>query len=162
MNGNGSMAYDGLNKGPPPARNGYELQDTHLEDLKFHLENQTDTMVQTIQGLVGSIRSDAPIQQINQEITSIAEVVGNVVAETEASGHAGEMLERLSSCRQRLLEAGDYGKNLAARGLGENDREWRMWTQTLPPIAFEIVRETKELVQRIDRMVLSPAAEDFS
>ncbi|KAI8951864.1 hypothetical protein F4801DRAFT_589345 [Xylaria longipes] len=161
LNGNGNASYNGLNKGLPAAPNGYGTQDTQLEDLKIYLEDQTAIMVQTIQGLVGSIRSDAPIQQINQEITSIAEVVGKVVAETEASRNASEMLERLSACRQRLLEAGDHGKNLAARGLGENDREWRMWTQTLPPIAFEIVRETKELVQRIDRL-LSPAGEDFS
>ncbi|KAI1752671.1 hypothetical protein F4782DRAFT_111132 [Xylaria castorea] len=161
LNGNGNMPYNGLNKGLPVAPNGYGAQDTQLEDLKIYLEDQTAIMVQTIQDLVGSIRGDAPIQQINQEISSIAEVVSKVVAETEASRNAGEMLERLSACRQRLLEAGDHGKNLAARGLGENDREWRMWTQTLPPIAFEIVRETKELVQRIDRL-LSPAGEDFS
>ncbi|KAI0810159.1 hypothetical protein GGR55DRAFT_127379 [Xylaria sp. FL0064] len=160
MNGNGGMAYNDLNKSLPPVSNGYDIQVTDLEDLKIYLEDQTAIMVQTIQGLVGSIRGDAPIQQINEEITSIAEVVAKVVAETEASGNGGEMLERLSTCRQRLLEAGDHGKNLAARGLGENDREWRMWTQTLPPIAFEIVRETKELVQRINRM--APAGEDFS
>ncbi|KAI0422876.1 hypothetical protein F5X98DRAFT_105251 [Xylaria grammica] len=162
MNGNGGMAYNELNKGLPQAPNGYGLQDRRLEDLKIYLEDQTAIMVQTIQNLVGSIRGDAPIQQINQEIAAIAEVVATVVAETEMSGNAGEMLERLSTCRQRLLEAGDHGKNLAARGLGDSDREWRMWTQTLPPIAFEIVRETKELVQRIDRMVLAPAGEDFS
>ncbi|KAI0908514.1 hypothetical protein F4823DRAFT_490284 [Ustulina deusta] len=162
LDGNDGMGYTGLNKSLLPAPNGYEMQDTQLEDLKIYLEDQTAIMVQTIQGLVGSIRSDASIQQINGEITSIAEVVAKVVAETEASGNGGEMLERLSTCRQRLLEAGDQGKNLAARGLRENDREWRMWTQTLPPIAFEIVRETRELVQRINRMVLSPAAEDFS
>ncbi|KAI0864952.1 hypothetical protein F4860DRAFT_500682 [Xylaria cubensis] len=161
LNGNGNASYNGLNKGLPVASSGYGAQDRQLEDLKIYLEDQTAIMVQTIQGLVGSIRSDAPIQQINQEITSIAEVVGKVVAETEASGTASDMLERLSACRQRLLEAGDHGKNLAARGLGESDREWRMWTQTLPPIAFEIVRETKELVQRIDRL-LSPGGEDFS
>ncbi|KAJ2990845.1 hypothetical protein NUW58_g2755 [Xylaria curta] len=115
----------------------------NLEDLKIYLEDQTAIMVQTIQNLVGSIRGDAPIQEISQEITSIAEVVSKVVAATETSRTASDMLERLSACRQRLLEAGDHGKNLAARGLGEDDREWRMWTQTLPPIAFEIVRETQ-------------------
>ncbi|KAI1181579.1 hypothetical protein F5B17DRAFT_444895 [Nemania serpens] len=162
MNGHGGLAYNGQNKTLSPAPDGYRPQDTQLADLKIYLEDQTAIMVQTIQGLVGSIRGDAPIQQINQEISSISEVVGNVIAETEASANAGEMLGRLSAYRQRLLEAGDHGKNLAARGLGESDREWRMWTQTLPPIAFEIVRETKDLIQRIDRMALSPAGEDFS
>ncbi|KAI6082464.1 hypothetical protein F4821DRAFT_246974 [Hypoxylon rubiginosum] len=163
-NGNGvnGMAYLGLNKNLPTPPNGLSRPDTKNEDLKIYLEDQTEIMVQTIQGLVGSIRGDAPIQQINEEITSIADVVGKVVAQTEDYGNGGDMTERLSACRQRLLEAGDQGKDLAARGLGETDREWRMWTQTLPPIAFEIVRETKELVQRIDRLVLSPTADDFS
>ncbi|KAI1326920.1 hypothetical protein F5Y16DRAFT_216275 [Xylariaceae sp. FL0255] len=163
MNGNGNMASNGLNKGLPQIPpNGYLQQDTDLEDLKIYLEDQTAIMVQYIQGLVGSIRSDAPIQQINDEINSIAEAVGKVVGETEASRRGGELLERLSSCRERLIEAGDHGKELAGRGLGEGDREWRMWTQTLPPIAFEIVRETKELVQQIDRMAMGSAAEDYS
>ncbi|KAI1334635.1 hypothetical protein F5Y15DRAFT_409579 [Xylariaceae sp. FL0016] len=157
-NGMGGMNY--MNKSLPPAPNGYGPQDN--EDLKIYLEDQTAIMVQTIQGLVGSIRGDASIGQINEEISSIVDVVGNVVAETEASGNGGDMLERLSSCRQRLIEAGEQGRELAAQGFGEQDREWRMWTQTLPPIAFEIVRETKELVQRIDRMVIPSSSEDFS
>ncbi|KAI0409401.1 hypothetical protein F4802DRAFT_604603 [Xylaria palmicola] len=161
MNGIGDTSYNQLNKGLPPAPNGYGSQDTQLEDLKIYLEDQTAIMVQAIQGLVGSIRGEAPIQQIDQEITSIAEVVGKVVAETEAS-RASELLERLPACRQRLLEAGNHGKKIAARGVSKDDREWRMWTQTLPPIAFGIVRETKELVQRIDHMVSAPAGEDFS
>jgi hypothetical protein len=37
-----------------------------------------------------------------------------------------------------------------------------MWTQTLPPIAFEIARETKELVQRVDQLVLDDGADDFA
>lgn len=159
--GANGMTYLGLNKNLPTPPNGLGRPDTKNEDLKIYLEDQTEIMVQTIQGLVGSIRGDAPIQQINEEIMSIADVVGKVVEQTEDHGN-GDMTQRLSACRQRLLEAGDQGKDLAARGLGENDREWRMWTQTLPPIAFEIVRETKELVQRIDRLVLSPTADDFS
>lgn len=156
------MTYLGLNKNLSSPPNGLGGQDMKNEDLKIYLEDQTEIMVQTIQGLVGYIRSDAPIQQINEEITSITDVVGKVVSQTEAYGNGGDMTDRLAACRQRLLEAGEQGKDLAARGLGETDREWRMWTQTLPPIAFEIVRETKELVQRIDRLVLSPSAEDFS
>ncbi|KAI1464412.1 uncharacterized protein F4812DRAFT_211083 [Daldinia caldariorum] len=156
--GANGVAYMGMNKLTSPS-NG---QRNKNEELKIYLEDQREIMVQTIQGLVGSIRGDAPIQQISDEIASITDVVGKVVAETEASGNGGDMTERLASCRQRLLEAGERGEELAARGLGENDRDWRMWTQTLPPIAFEIVRETKELVERIDSLVMSPTADDFS
>lgn len=126
------------------------------------MEDQTAILVQNIQNLVGSIRSDAPVTQISAEINAIAEVVGKVVSETEASGNGGEMLTRLAACRQRLLEAGERGQELASRGRKPGEREWRMWTQTLPPIAFEIARETKELVQRVDRLVLSTGGDEFA
>ncbi|CAJ2500721.1 Uu.00g035740.m01.CDS01 [Anthostomella pinea] len=160
--GNGNMTYTGANHSDAATRNGYGPRDTDNEDLKIYLEDQSAVMVQAIQGLVGSIRGNAPIQEINDQIDSIAEVVGTVVSVTVSSGNDGEMLDRLTSCRQRLLEAGDHGNNLADRGLGDTDREWRMWTQTLPPIAFEIARVTKELVQHIDRVGISPGEEDLT
>jgi len=132
-----------------------------LTTLKIYLDDQTAIMVQTIQSLVGSIRSDAPIERITGQIGDIADIVGKVIAETESSGNGGQSLDRLVTCRQRLLEAGDRGEDLAADGKGPRDREWRMWTQTLPPIAFEIARETKELVKRIDALVM-PNGDDFS
>ncbi|GJC88403.1 uncharacterized protein ColSpa_01908 [Colletotrichum spaethianum] len=75
------------------------------------------------------------------------------------------MIARLIACRDRLLEASERGMDID-RGQdvgasGRNDREWRMWTQTLPPIAFEIARETKELVQRVDRLA-GNGDDDFS
>lgn len=115
--------------------------------------------MQTIQSLVGSIRGDADINQIDPLIRSIIETVGKVVSETETAGH-GDMIGRLSDSQQRLMEAGARGNDLAADGKGESDRDWRMWSQTLPPIAFEIARETKELVQRIDQLL--GANDDFS
>lgn len=115
--------------------------------------------MQTIQSLVGLIRGAADISRIEPLIRSIVDTVGKVISETEASGN-GDMIGRLADSQQRLMEAGERGQDLAAEGKNERDREWRMWTQTLPPIAFEIARETKELVQRIGQLVSSE--EDFS
>ncbi|ROW07722.1 hypothetical protein VMCG_03545 [Cytospora schulzeri] len=138
--------------------NGYAV-DSKTEDLKIYLDDQTAVLVQTIQSLVGSIRGDADINQIDPLIRSIVDTVGKVISETEAAGN-GDMIGRLADSQQRLLEAGERGHDLAADGKGESDRDWRMWTQTLPPIAFEIARETKELVQRIDQLL--GANDDFS
>ncbi|KAK1636173.1 hypothetical protein BDP81DRAFT_394808 [Colletotrichum phormii] len=164
MNGMGGFA--GMNQNGPTNGygNGMRQQDNRAEDLKIYLEDQTAILVQNIQNLVGSIRSDAAINQITSEINGIVEVVDKVIGETEASGNGG-MIPRLVACRDRLLEASDRGMDID-RGqdvgaTGRNDREWRMWTQTLPPIAFEIARETKELVQRVDRMA-SNGDDDFS
>lgn len=159
-NGTGT-GYMGLNKnlanGPGTRYDG--PGDNRNEELKIYLEDQTAMLVQNIQDLVSSIRSDGTIEQISSEIGGIAEVVGKVVAETGRSGN-GDLTTRLATCRDRLLEAGDRGRELASSE--SSDRDWTMWTQTLPPIAFEIARETKELVQRVDRLVLGGAADDFS
>lgn len=161
---NGSL---GLNKGlpaaPAPLTNGNaygqrQAAANRQEDVKIYLEDQTAILVQTIQNLVQLIRGDAGIDQITDEINAIAEVVGKVVAETETLGDEGRGLtQRLGVCRERLLEAGDSGMDLAADGKDPGSREWRMWTQTLPPIAFEIARETKEVVMR-----LGSGGDDFS
>lgn len=116
-------------------------------------------MVQTIQGLVSSIRGAANIDQIDPQIRSIVDTVNRVISEADNAGH-GDMVGRLADSQQRLMEAGERGHDLADDGKGDGDREWRMWTQTLPPIAFEIARETKELVQRIDQ--LTAANNNFS
>ncbi|KAK8136801.1 hypothetical protein PG984_004741 [Apiospora sp. TS-2023a] len=136
--------------------------DNRAEDMKFYVEDQTAVLVQTIQGLVSSVRSDASIGQINEQIDSIADVVGRVMSEIQSTGIGNDMLDRLASCRQRLLEAGEHGQDLASRGLGAQDNQWRMWTQTLPPIAFEIAREMKEVAQSFNRLGMAPSADDFS
>lgn len=62
------------------------------------------------------------------------------------------IVQKLTAIRQRLIDAGETGKSIAAGDLDdeEGDRAWRAWNQSLPPIAFEIARETKELVLRVD------------
>ena len=157
---NGPSGQNGVGANTNKPANGFPAQ--RSDDLKIYLDDQTAILVQTIQGLVGAVRGDANIQQINEEIYAIVDVVDRILSETERAGSTDQSIDRLIACRERLLEAGGSGQDLASRGLGTDDREWRMWTQTLPPIAFEIARETKELVQRIDRLVMSPAADDFS
>lgn len=115
--------------------------------------------MQTIQSLVSCIRSDSGVTAITNQISAIADVVGKVVTSTETAMSStanaelrtqGEpIVRKLSNCRQRLVEAREQGRTIADKE-EEDDTEWRQWTQGLPPIAFEIARETKELVQRVD------------
>lgn len=114
-----------------------------------------------IQKLVSCVRGDADIRQITNEVESISAIVGKITSETKASGYANQA-SRLGDCRERLLEASQRGQELSSSGVGQGDRDWRMWAQTLPPIAFEIARETKELVQRIGSLVTGGGADEFS
>jgi hypothetical protein len=61
------------------------------------------------------------------------------------------ILRKLSSCRERLIDARENGRAIAEEGTeDQGERAWRAWNQSLPPIAFEIARDTKELVMKID------------
>ncbi|KAF4630297.1 hypothetical protein G7Y89_g7845 [Cudoniella acicularis] len=162
--GNGFI--NGNNKILPPVPMGVgfgiRTQESDVEGLKIYLEDQTALLVQNIQSLVSSIRSEAGISAISDQITAIADNVGTVVSSTEtamsSTGNGllrtqGEpILKKLSNCRQRLLAAGGQGRAIASEGRDdeEGERAWKQWNQSLPPIAFEIARETKELVLRVD------------
>lgn len=56
------------------------------------------------------------------------------------------VIERLDTVERRLVKAGEEG---LVEGKEGGDA-FRRWAGGLPPIAFEIARETKELVQRVD------------
>lgn len=128
---------------------------------QLYLEDQTAVLISDIQELVAAIRSEEGIERLMDEINRVATVVDKIVAETERSGN-GNLVQGLQDSRERLLEAGDHGRELANVGPGPGTREWRMWMQTLPPIAFGIARDSKELVQQVDRLVLPNGADDFS
>ncbi|KAI6366710.1 hypothetical protein MCOR25_005077 [Pyricularia grisea] len=175
-NANGNVNGDSGKALPPQPSNGYGAngyggmapqRDNAAEDLKIFVEDQTAYLVADIQELVAAIRSDAAIITLRDEISRIAESVDKIVDETSRSSggpNAFPNLKNLQACRERLLEAGERGQELSDGGMGPPSREWRMWTQTLPPIAFEIARESKELVQSVDRLVLGGAGggDDFS
>src|SRR5579862_22943 len=104
-------------------------------------------MVQSIQALVSSIRADDEMPIIRNHINDIATVVGNVVTSTEtAMGQAGNsilrdrgesIIRKLSDCRAKLLEVKSEGENI------KDPVVLKDFTNKLPPLAFEIARETK-------------------
>ena len=141
---------------PPHER----IQGYFTDEAQIFLEDQTAFLVQMIQSLVSSIRSDGGVNAITAELASIATVVGKVIQATEsnmngASDAAAQLrqeaegiVRKLEACRERVLDAGERGAELAREQAPEG--EWKAWTQGLPPVAFEIARETKELVRVVD------------
>lgn len=128
--------------------------------VQIYLEDQNALLLSDVHNLVECIRSNGNIHQISMEIDSINDIVSNLVSETQSSGR-GNMVIRLSKCRDHLLEATHRGQNMA--GSGAQEEEWGIWTQTLPPIAFEVAQEAKELVDAIGQLVASSRdADDFS
>ncbi|OQD87090.1 hypothetical protein PENANT_c006G08958 [Penicillium antarcticum] len=145
---------------------GVPQGDHEVLELKLHVENQTDGMVQSIQALVASIRAGDKLHTVQTHVNDISGVVANVVNYTQRLMHerSGDVALRqtsepvihaLEQCRNRLVAAANEGEDAATA------EELREVTNKLPPIAFEIARETKDLVQRLESMASADDEDDF-
>lgn len=99
---------------------------------------------------------------MQEHITTISYVVNQVVTSTEHAMNSadpstvhtlyeriGPLLPNLSSAREDLVYVGSEDDETGPRGRGN-----------LPPIAFQIARETKELVQRLDQIEVESTRDD--
>nr|KMM69972.1 hypothetical protein CPAG_06284 [Coccidioides posadasii RMSCC 3488] len=155
----------GQSFGGSGTKSGFGVQrgsDRELGELRVYLEDQTEGLIQSIQALVASIRAEDDISVVRTHITSISNVVKNVVSCTEDAiaqpnanrslrERAGPVIGLLSSCCDQLIEAGDQASS---------PEQIREVTAKLPPIAFQIARETKELVQRVDQLEMESQDDD--
>lgn len=133
--------------------------------MQAFLEEQTDGLVQSIQALVGSIRAEDDAVTIKNHINEIASILGGVVSESQQTlndidnralrEQAKPTVDTLADCRAQLLDASvDIDKLNDATS-------WKEFTKMLPPLAFKIARETKELVQRLDQVGTMGDDDDF-
>ena len=123
-------------------------------------------MVQSIQSLVASIRSEQGMNIVQTHISTISGVVANVVTSTENLIHerSGDIalreksepiIQSLDECRGRLMNTAAAGQDVTT------PEQLREVTNQLPPIAFEIARQTKELVQRLETLAQGDDEDDF-
>lgn len=121
--------------------------------------------MQSIQALVVSVRSEDDMPTIRSHIDAIAAVVSKAVTATRDSMDKpncnADLLERaapivnlLASQRDQLVDTGAAGEDVASPD------ERQDVTNKLRPIAFEIARQTKELVQCIDQIEFGTTEED--
>lgn len=119
---------------------------------QIYLDDQTDGLVRSIDALVASIRAEDGLTDVRIHISSISSVVDNILSSTESVMHqptdamlqerVGSILQTLDDCRNRLIDTAIEGE--------DNTEHAHDITGKLPPIAFEIARQTKELVYRLD------------
>ncbi|THC87611.1 hypothetical protein EYZ11_012942 [Aspergillus tanneri] len=170
--GNPTDAHIGVSEHVPNGVNNVKVnyvvqpEDHELQELKLYVEDQTDGLVQSIQALVASIRGEEGLTTIRTHVSAISSVVTNVVSSAEHFIHkpdispvlmdrAGSIIETLDYHRGRLLKTAAEGKGASY------DEIFHNVTNKLPPIAFEIARVTKELVQRLDRTDYDDTEDDF-
>ncbi|CAG8908519.1 unnamed protein product [Penicillium egyptiacum] len=146
---------------------GHVQEDHEVLELKLYVEDQTDGMVQQIQALVASIRAEDNLHTVQTHVSAISNVVANVVSATEQlmrerSGDvtlqqtSEPVIAALDQCRGRLTATASEGEDAST------PEQLRELTNKLPPIAFEIARQTKDLVQRLEATsVVADEEDDF-
>ncbi|OQE00887.1 hypothetical protein PENSOL_c005G02319 [Penicillium solitum] len=146
---------------------GHVEEDHEILELKLYVEDQTDGMVQQIQALVASIRAEDNMHTVQTHVSAISNVVANVVSATEQliRERSGDIALRQTS--EPVIAALDQfrGRLTATAGEGEDattPEQLREITNKLPPLAFEIARQTKDLVQRLEATsVVADEEDDF-
>ncbi|KAF9884318.1 component of the polarisome [Aspergillus nanangensis] len=157
--GDPTASYIGLEHDGPngTARYAVQPEEHELQELKLYLEDQTEGLVQSIQALVASIRAEEGLTAVRTHVSAISSVVMNVASSTEHFIHKPEANPILRERSGTIIQTLDYHRDrlmtMAAEGEGA--------TNKLPPIAFEIARETKELIQRLETMDYDGSEDDF-
>ena len=131
-------------------------QRSSTDIAQAYLEDQTEGLVHSIQSLVDTIRGNGNPRKVKEDLHSIASFVGKIVSETQhATSHssndvlrkqADPVVQTLIGCKSKLESASAEGEEL------QDELQWKEFTKNLPPLAFEVARETKELVQRLDQL----------
>ena len=115
----------------------------------MYLEDQTDGLVQSITSLVDSVRKEDAMPTVQLHMTTISTTIENVINSVDRTGNepssyqallrerCGPIVLILQDCRVQMLQVSNQSSS---------DVEA---VQQLPPLAFKIARETKELVSRV-------------
>ena len=128
--------------------------DVYANHNQIFVENQTEDLLQSIQSLVGSIRADDSPATVKKHLDDISIVVGKIVRETEHTTQSSQraavkdrtdsIVQVLTASRARLMDASVEGNSI------QDSAEFKEFTKKLPPLAFDVARQTKELMQRLN------------
>lgn len=110
------------------------------------MENHFEGIVDSIQALLATIRSDGSIETLRNQVYEIADVVGKVVNSTHSSmSLAGNSLLRergqitvgkLGDCRAKMLDMAQIGEGM----VGSAGKEFKA---NLAGLSFDMAREIK-------------------
>lgn len=114
-----------------------------IPELKAFLDPRTNTLLSSIQTLVTLVRTSAPPPDILDTIQAITSTTSQIVQQTVSNVRAhsaGSRIARtLSDLVESLESAGREGEKV------DTEQDWKDYVKQLPPLAFEIAREVKEL-----------------
>ncbi|KAG4305264.1 hypothetical protein PORY_001434 [Pneumocystis oryctolagi] len=126
--------------------------DKNLQDFKNFLEKQTEDIVELIQSFLSSIRADSQIKKLKEYMIKIITVVQSIVSETFqviAIEKDENLREKISTIVNGLMNCCSRFEELLTDKI-ENINIDKSFKQNLAGIAFDVAKQTKELVRTIN------------
>ncbi|EMR09103.1 hypothetical protein PNEG_02447 [Pneumocystis murina B123] len=126
--------------------------DNNLDDFKTFLETKTEDIVELIQSLLSSVRADAQIKKLKDHMTKITSIVQSVVSKTFqviAIENDENLREKISTIVNGLISCCSRSEELLGDKI-ENINIDKLFKQKLAGIAFDIAKQTKELLRTIN------------
>ena len=122
------------------------------------MEEQCHQLTESIQVLIEVIRAEEPISSVRNNLERIVGTVERVLSSSARGGNdpspyqaewrsqTGEIEQKLEEVNQRLLRASHEAESFNQKSSAKE------FTQKLPPLAFQVARETRELVRRVQEL----------
>ena len=101
-------------------------------------------MIPSIQSLVSSIRNNAEPPDVLDHLAAITSTTSQIVKKTSEDvslndQQLNDLLQDLAESVDKLEDAGREGEEIG------NVKDWEVFVKGLPPVAFAIAKNTKEL-----------------
>lgn len=95
-----------------------------------------------------SVRTSAPQEDVLDNIQAITSTASQIIQHATTSvplqTQANTAARKLAQSVERLESAGREGEEI------QSEKDWKQFVQELPPLAFAIAKETKELGAWVD------------
>jgi hypothetical protein len=138
--------------------------------IQVYLGNNTDTLVQNIQALIGSIRSEDGLTVIRNHVNGILDVVDVLLAAAEggmeqATSFQHMFMDQVMPAFQSLSRSKAQLEQTVRDSVKHDGKpSAKMFAQSLPPLVFQTAREARDLTARAEGVVFDDrngVGEDF-
>lgn len=138
--------------------------------VKVYVGNQVDVLVQNVQALVGSVRNEE-MPAVRNHANSVIDIVDIILATAEGgieqpssyqasfTKETAETFTKLNQCKVQFESA---VQDSVQHDMQHAEKDF---ISRLPPLAFSIARDAKELAAKIENVSIGQPhdeAEDFS
>lgn len=146
------------------------VRHTITNTIQIYLGNNTDSLVQNIQALVSSIRSEDGMPVVRNHLNGILDIIDVLLAAAEGGMEQTTSFQNIFTEQvMPAFEALNKSKGQLEQAVHDSTKHdgkpsAKMFSQSLPPLVFQTARDAKNLTARAESVMIdgqAGAGEDF-